>query len=204
MYLFSLIYLLLTIPAEETGSRLSHHLAPVLLSDRSNVKLIELTRIGAFGIVRKARPQVPEHLHTGIDIKRPTGNYRDEPIFPIASGVVISKREDGPYAQLIIEHKADGFMFWTVYEHIAEIKVGLNQSVNPFQPIARFFNTAELDQHGWQFDHFHFEVLKKRPMKIIPPGRTPHRHYHSYSLTCYTYQQLSDHFHDPISFLNTL
>ncbi|MEQ8576034.1 MAG: hypothetical protein RIB63_18350, partial [Fulvivirga sp.] len=90
---------------------------PIDVTDRKSIYEIALTEIGEFGLKRKARPSVPEHLHTGIDIKRPGKNYLDEPIYPIADGVVISKREDGPYAQLIVEHNINGQYFWTVYEH---------------------------------------------------------------------------------------
>lgn len=166
-----------------------------------NSSHIELTEIGEFGLLRKARPNIPAHLHTGIDIKRPGNNYDHEPIFPIADGIVISKRTDGPYAQLIIEHPNNGEPFWTVYEHIAEIQVHLSQQVNPETQIARFFNREELNLHGWQFDHFHFEILKKQPLKITPSAKTPERHFRSYTLSCFTEEELLQNFYDPYLFL---
>lgn len=162
---------------------------------------IELTQIGDFGITRKARPTVPEHLHTGIDVRRPSNNYMNEPILAITDGVVISKREDGPYAQLIIEHQNDETIYWTVYEHIAGIKVALNDHVNSGQEIARFMNREELNINGWQFDHFHLEILKKRPLKISPTEKNPFRHFRSFTLMCFTEEDLLDHFFDPIYFL---
>lgn len=177
-------------------------LAPINIDNRHNIERMELTEIGYFGLQRKERPTVAAHLHTGIDIKRANGNYRDAPIFPVADGIVISKREDGPYAQLILEHDVDGLVFWTVYEHIAGIEVELNDWVTNDQRMARFFNTAELDKHGWQFDHFHFEVIKKRPLKIAPTTKNPHRHFSSYSLICFDEQTLFETFYDPISFLS--
>lgn len=162
---------------------------------------MELTEIGFFGLPRKERPTVPAHLHTGIDIKRANGNYRNAPIFPVADGLVISKRADGAYAQLILEHELDGKMFWTVYEHIAEIEVEVNDWVTNQQHLARFFNQEELNKHGWQFDHFHFEIIKKRPLKIAPTMRTPQRHFRSYTLICFDEKLLYDHFFDPITFL---
>lgn len=164
---------------------------------------IELTSIGDFGIVRKARPTVPEHLHTGIDIMRPGNEYEHEPILSINKGVVISKREDGPYAQLIIEHQTNKQTYWTVYEHIAGIRVELGDEVYPEQVIARFFNKEELNKYGWQFDHFHFEVLKKRPLKMSPSGKNPYRHFRSYTLQCFTEDDLLDKFYDPIYFLSS-
>jgi murein DD-endopeptidase MepM/ murein hydrolase activator NlpD len=173
---------------------------PIDVADRKSFYEIVLTEIGEFGLQRKARPSIPAHLHTGIDIKRPGKNYDDEPIYPIADGVVISKREDGPYAQLIIEHNINGQYFWTVYEHIAGIKVELHQPVNSNEPIARFFNRMELDKHGWQFDHFHFEILKKRPSQIRPQANFPERLFKSYTLDCYTEEKLNSLFYNPLSF----
>lgn len=174
---------------------------PIDTVDRKDVQTVALTGIGEFGIVRKARPTVPQHLHTGIDIKRPSKNYINEYIYPIAEGTIISKRSDGPYAQLIIEHENKDGMFWTVYEHIAGIEVELYQPVDPQTPIARFFNLRELDTHGWQFDHFHFEVLKKRPISIRPTRLNPERHFASYTLSCFTTVQLRQCFFDPLAFL---
>ncbi|MEM9340132.1 MAG: M23 family metallopeptidase [Bacteroidota bacterium] len=175
---------------------------PIQIGDRDSVQNLHLTEIGKFGITRKARPGIPKHLHTGIDIKRPHPVY-DQPqyLFPIAKGTVISKREDGPFAQLIIAHKSEESTFWTVYEHIAEIKVALFQPVDPDQPLARFFNKSELDAYGWQFDHFHFEILKERPYPIAPSSKNPERRHASYTLVCYDQQTLEKYFYHPLEFL---
>ncbi len=174
---------------------------PINTSNRKSLEALELTDIGSFGLRRKERKSVPAHYHTGIDIKRPSKNYQNEPIFPLLEGVVISKREDGPYAQLILEHKADGQKIWTVYEHIAGIAVNLKDRVNPKIPIARFMSTAELNKHGWQFDHFHLEVLKVQPLKMKPVSSTPDRHCSSYSLVRFTKEELDKYFYDPVVFL---
>lgn len=176
-------------------------LIPINSEQRSDIQAIQLTSIGRFGLPRKARPGIPGHLHTGIDIRRPTENYDDEPIYPIATGIVISKRTDGPYAQLIVEHSINGLRFWTLYEHIAGITVELYEETDPQQPMARFMNSAELDQYGWQFDHFHFEVLKAPPEKIHPHANTPDRHFRSYTLSCFNQDDLSTRFYDPLKFL---
>ena len=143
---------------------LEYHL-PIDTINRKLTDTLLLTDIGEFGLLRKERPGIPAHYHTGIDIKRPSTNYINEPIFPICDGIVISKREDGPFAQIIVEHQHDK-KFWTVYEHIAGITVDLFDHVTPSSPIARFMNTGELDRYGWQFDHFHFEILKEQPIKL--------------------------------------
>lgn len=167
-----------------------------------NANEIYLTSIGDFGIERKARPGIPEHLHSGVDILPPNNNYNTrEEIYPLAKGVVISKRTDGPYAQLIIEHDHTDGIFWSVYEHIAEINVDLFQPVDTHTPLARFFLAYELDEIGWQFNHFHFEILKRQPIKLEVKEDKPERLFSSYSLTCYTKESLMDHFYDPLKFL---
>jgi murein DD-endopeptidase MepM/ murein hydrolase activator NlpD len=174
---------------------------PVNSGDRKSAESLKLTSIGKFGIARKARPDVPAHIHTGIDIVRPGANYTNEPIFAIADGTVISTRNDGAYAQIIIVHELNGPRFWTVYEHIAEIHVKPGDTVNPQMPIARFMNRNELNKYGWQFDHFHFEVLKYPPQKSAPDAKHPTRFYSSYTLVCRNDSDLAKYFYDPISFL---
>jgi len=174
---------------------------PVNAMDRSSINALELTEIGDFGLIRKERPTIPKHYHTGIDIRRNGDNYDRNPIFPIADGIVISKRDDGPYAQLIIEHKNVNGTIWSVYEHIAGIKANLHESVSADQAIARFMNRDELNRYGWQFDHFHLEILKKYPIKINPANELKERHFMSYTLKCFTQDDLAAYFYDPINFL---
>jgi hypothetical protein len=143
---------------------------------------------------------VSSHLHAGIDIRRPHRNYVDEPVYPIAGGTVISKRTDGPYAQLIIEHEIGEKKFWSVYEHIAGISVGVASHVDPLVPVARFLNREELGKYGWQFDHMHLEVLREKPMPLKPVPKTPERFYRSYSLECTSPAMLNRYFYDPLDF----
>ena len=175
------------------------------IGDNSHDKTIEikLTEIGHFGLMREPRPGIPEHYHTGIDIIRPNNNYQDEPIFPIAKGKVISKHNDGPYANLIIEHDYENKKFWTVYEHISGIVVDLNDYVDPNQPIAHFMNRVELNRYGWQFDHFHLEILKMKPVKLKPDVTHPELQYRAYTLLCYTIDDLNKYYYNPIEFLQT-
>ncbi len=176
---------------------------PLDLGNRRDVSKIKLTGIGGFGTERKARPNVPAHYHTGIDIKRPSDNYDFAPIFPIAEGEVISKRTDGPYANLVIEHMIEGKRVWTLYEHIAGITVHVGDVVKPSTPVARFMNRDELSRYGWQFDHFHFEVIKVQPLKIQPTAKNPERCYHSYTLICYSRDDLNKYYIDPVKFLES-
>jgi hypothetical protein len=182
-----------------SNDRLEYKL-PINTMNRKYINALALTDIGSFGLLRKERPGIPAHFHTGVDIKRPSNNYFNEPIFPIYEGVVISKREDGPYAQLIIEH-GHNQMFWTVYEHIAGIEVELFENVNTNTPIARFMNKEELNKYGWQFDHFHLEILKKQPIRLKESGLNPERLFASYTLHCYTLKDLNEYFYEPISYL---
>ena len=176
-------------------------LLPITDINRASIPSIQLTPIGAFGLSRKARPGVPKHLHTGIDIKRPIENYTDEPIFAITTGVVISMRNDGPYAQIIIEHKfKNEDRFWTVYEHVSGIRVFVGDSVSPLEPIARFMNRQELNRYGWQFDHFHFEILKVAPRPLKPKAKTPYRFFRTYNLECYNQSDLYRYYFNPIEF----
>lgn len=175
---------------------------PVVVTDRGRFQELQLTSIGSFGLPRKARPTVPAHLHSGVDIQRPRPNYNEEPIFAIATGVVISKRDDGAFAQLIIEHTIDGEKVWAVYEHVAGIAVKLGERVSTSKPIARFMTKQELDRFGWQFDHFHFEVLKIQPTPLKVDPKLPDRKFVSHSLNCHTRAELDLHFYNPIEFLS--
>ena len=173
---------------------------PLDLPNRHSIDNLKLTEIGNFGLLRKERKNIPAHLHTGIDIKRPHENYSDEPIFPIAKGMVLSKRTDGPYAQLIIEHDFNGKYFWTAYEHIADISVKAGDLVDPFMQIARFMNREELNKYGWQFDHFHFEIIKVKPQPLSSGPLHPERFYKSFTLECFSEQDLEKYFFDPLEF----
>lgn len=175
---------------------------PINNSNRQSLSDVQLTKIGEFGLLRKARPKVREHFHTGIDIKRPADNYYDEPIYAATEGVVVSLRDDGPYAQIIIEHiLSDSTKIWTVYEHIAGVKVQLNDFVSPYTPIARFMTKEELNRYGWQFDHVHFEVMKKKPVKVELDIEKPYRLYATYCLTCYSADELYERYYHPMDFL---
>lgn len=199
---FSPIFLLIFMVPYSVFGQSADWLLPIAVENRTTWASIQLTHIGSYGLTRKARPGIPAHLHTGIDIKRPHQNYEYEPILPVASGTVISIRDDGPFAQIIIEHRLPhGDPVWTVYEHIAGIMVRVGDIVLPHEPIARFMNGQELERYGWQFDHVHFEVLKMQPRPLKPTEKTPLRLFNTYSLECYTESHLKEYYYDPISFM---
>ena len=176
---------------------------PINVRDRGSLAELHLSPIGEFGLWRKERPNVPAHFHTGIDIMRPGNIYDDNPIFPIAEGIVISNRDDGPFAQLILEHQQNGRTFWSVYEHISGIRVKVHDIVVLAKPIARFMNRNELNNYGWQFDHFHLEILKEAPIRLKANQSNPSRHFNSYTLLCYTKDDLEKFFYNPLTFFET-
>jgi hypothetical protein len=175
---------------------------PINTANRQSLENVQLSPIGLFGLVRQARPGIPAHLHTGVDLKRPNNNYIDEPVFPAAKGTVISLRDDGPYAQIIIQHSlGNSTSIWTVYEHVAGIQIRLNESVDPHRPIGRFMTRDELNKYGWQFDHIHFEVMRVKPKPRQPDKTKPSLYYETYCLECYTQTDLHERYYHPLDFL---
>ena len=201
MKILKLLYVFLIFLTDNSLVKAQEIKLPINVRDRGSLAELHLSPIGDFGLWRKDRPNVPAHFHTGIDIRRPGENYDNNPIFPIAEGIVISKRDDGPFAQLILEHHQRGNTFWSVYEHIAEIRVNIHDLVDPAKPIARFMNRNELNNYGWQFDHFHLEILKEAPLRLRTNQANPSRHFNSYTLVCYTKDDLEKFFYNPLTFL---
>lgn len=199
MLIFSLLSLVKSASQESVAWYL-----PINVANRQSLENVRLTAIGEFGKPRQARAIVPAHLHTAIDVMRPDNNYVDEPIFPAAVGAVISMRTDGPFAQIIIEHQeSNGELVWTIYEHIAEVRVAMDKVVDPQRAIGRFFNKSELDKFGWQFDHLHFEILKQPPRRVKPDPQLPLRSYSAYTLECYDQDDLRKYYHDPRDFFKS-
>ena len=128
--------------------------------------------------------------------KRPSKNYFNEPVYSVSVGTVISMRTDGAFAQLIIEHNN----YWSVYEHIAGITVSIGEKVNSKNPIARFMTKNELNIYGWQFDHLHFEILKRKPLALKPNIKTPQRLHRAYTLECFTDRELDRNYFYPLEF----
>jgi murein DD-endopeptidase MepM/ murein hydrolase activator NlpD len=175
--------------------------SPINSINRQSIDQIQLTQIGAFGEFRIERPNIPAHYHTAIDILRPGNTSNAQFIFPIADGEIISIRNDGPFAHIIIAHEIKGVgRFWTIYEHISEIRVSVGQIVSHDDVIARFMNKTELDHYGWQFNHLHFEVLKVEPKSMRSSQTHPQRNYNSYSLDCFTKTELNLRYYDPVQF----
>ncbi|NLG17375.1 MAG: M23 family metallopeptidase [Fibrobacter sp.] len=174
---------------------------PANYTDAEKPEEISVTPIGGFGLLRKARPGVPAHYHTGIDIKRPGTNYFNEPVFPSYEGIVISVIDDGPFSQVVLKHEYKKKNYWTVYEHIKVKVKEIGKKLTPHDTLGYFFNRSELNRYGWQFDHFHFEVIKKEPVAFIPNNKYPLRRCRTYAITCYTKEQLDERLENPLQFL---
>ncbi len=192
------VFLIVLFAQNLFGQQTIDCLLPIRTENRQSWETVHLTSIGQFGVLRKARPNIPAHLHTGVDFKRPKNNYQNEYIFPIMPGKIIGLRDDGPFAQIIIEHDhGNQRTIWSVYEHVAGITGTVGDVVNPYSPIARFMNKNELEQYGWQFDHLHFEILKSRPRQLKPDAKTPFRFFGTYCLECYKKSDLEKHYYNP-------
>ena len=174
---------------------------PIQVQDRTVLEERRLTVIGQYGLKRKARPTVPSHYHTGVDLKRPTKNYSNEPVFSGGVGKVLSVRSDGPFSQIIIQHVlSPGDTLWTVYEHILGIVCHSGQQVTENTVIARFFNKEELNKFGWQFDHVHFEMLKFKPVRLNANPKYPEYHFKTYAIVCYTQTDLHKYTINPMDY----
>lgn len=174
---------------------------PLGAMSRTHWEAVAVTAIGGFGAIRKPRPGIPAHLHAGIDIRPASGE--DRSVYPSAAGEVISIRRDGPFAQIIVLHAQDpAAPVWTVYEHVSGIRVRLGDAVFPETPIARLMNAAELNRFGWQFDHLHFEILRRPPKPIPPTRKLPERFMETRALVCRTRAALDAAYYDPVIFLS--
>ncbi|HEX2955571.1 MAG TPA: M23 family metallopeptidase [Chitinispirillaceae bacterium] len=162
---------------------------------------IHLTKIGAFGLLRKARPTVPAHYHTGIDIVRPDSQFQKQPIFPAKEGEVVSVLDNGPYSQIIIKHSDMNRNFWTVYEHL-HVSVKKIKHVTQFDTIGYFFSKDELNRYGWQFNHFHFEILKLEPPKFKSGEINSLRYYKTFGILCFSRDELIMRQENPLEFLS--
>lgn len=177
---------------------------PIAAADRQSLHGVRITPIGDFGRPRKARPEAPAHLHAGVDFMRPGSFSRESAVYPVGPGTVISVRDDGPFAQIMVAHGRMGEAGpWSVYEHVAGIKVRPGDKVTPRLTMARFMTRAELNRYGWQFDHLHLEILKAAPKPIRPTERLPQRLFSSPNLGCGNKAELARIFYDPARFLDS-
>jgi hypothetical protein len=95
----------------------------------------------------------------------------------------VSIIDDGPYSQVVMKHVYENSIYWTVYEHIRVKVKEIGKKLTVHDTIGFFFNRSELDKYGWQFDHFHFEIIRVEPVVFIPNKKIPAQ----------TLQDLRDH-----------
>jgi murein DD-endopeptidase MepM/ murein hydrolase activator NlpD len=192
-------------PAASTSAALGPFRLPVDAPDRRRLDPARLTAFGSFGHPRVARTAAPAHLHAGLDFRRPPGGAYAGAVYPIAPGEVIGLRDDGPFAQIMVAHPdASRARLWTVYEHVAGIRVSRGDRVTPKVPMARLLARAELDRHGHHFDHLHLEILRAAPRPLAPTPRLPERRFGTYALECRTEAELAARYHDPGRFLDSV
>lgn len=190
-----LVQLLITIPLY------AQWYIPANYRNIADPQKLQLTKIGAFGLLRKARPTVPAHYHTGIDIVRPDSQNNRQPIFPAKEGIVVSIYDNGPFSQVVIKHTDNNKNYWTVYEHLHVRISNVSKSVTPFDTIGYFFSKDELNRYGWQFNHVHFEILKVEPPKLTSASINSLRNYKTFGVLCFTREELYMRQENPLEFL---
>jgi murein DD-endopeptidase MepM/ murein hydrolase activator NlpD len=154
-------------------------------NDRSrNLKDLEDRIIGSYGDYRKSH--ITGHKHSGIDIK---GDF-NEPVYSIGRGLVSHIFRDFPHRTIYIRHQDErGTPFYSVYIHIEDIQVQLDENVTENTIIGRLFNQEELDQSDFGTPpHLHFEIRHN----IDDNG--------SASFSCMTIRELNNYCMDPLTF----
>ena len=91
-----------------------------------------------------------------------------------------------------------GTAIYSVYVHVTNIKVNTGDIVGHTTHIADLMDKAQLDTYGWEFNHLHFEILKKPRVHEI------NGNYLSYSTRCKTKEDVLEHFHNPELFLKKM
>jgi murein DD-endopeptidase MepM/ murein hydrolase activator NlpD len=122
---------------------------------------------GQYGFVRDPRrigsQIIYTRFHEGIDIRplhRNTAGEPEDVIHAIAAGTVVytnpvaGNSNYGRY--VVIEHRLDGFPYYSLYAHLNTITVTLGESVNQGSPIAVMGHTGEgIDRER---SHVHLEL----------------------------------------------
>ena len=173
---------------------------PLKTADRQDWSTVFFEHDAFFKTMRSPFGNVKLHYHTGVDVQQNGGaGYSDRsgmPVFAIATGKVVAIEDPIPQRRITIEHKLpDGTVVWSVYCHIADEQISVNQIVDTETVIARRMNGPELDQFGWEYNHVHLEILKKLPAYVTDYN-------HRKTFTCYTEMEVDEYFYDPVKFLN--
>ena len=130
--------------------------SPFNESSRTEFKNIKKRLSGRFGEYRSSWK--PGHMHAGIDLK---GSYK-ETIYPIGKGQVIHIFRSFPHTTIVIQHYlSDNKTIYSMYTHIADLKINQGDWVDEKTPLARLFNEEELKQAEFgTANHLHLEIRK--------------------------------------------
>lgn len=168
---------------------------PLSLVDRQNWSTVVLEHDAQFKALRAPFGPIQLHYHTGVDLQNGTIIQTGEPVYAISTGKVIAIEDPPPQRRITIEHiLPDGTKVWSVYIHIIDEKISVGDIVDPEIVIARLMNPAELEILGWEYNHVHLEILKKRPPSA-------HEYHQRKTFTCYTEKEVDKYFYDPEVFL---
>lgn len=104
-----------------------------------------------------------EMFHTGIDIAAPVGTD----VYAARGGIVAAASDNREYGKYIILRHSDGFE--TVYAHLSEILVVLNERVASGMIIGKVGSTGMSTG-----PHLHFEIRRngkpENPLPLLPEG----------------------------------
>lgn len=170
---------------------------PMDVEDRRVLKKFYINTEGDFGIWRKQYKGIKGHYHTGIDLKNP-GNKKGalEPIFSCGVGVVKSVIKNGPSSTVIIEHTLrNNKKVYSVYIHISDIMVNINDTVDEKSVLGSFIDYKNLDRWGEFLNHLHFEILKVPPRFIGINNKDSI--FNSYSINITKKKEIDDYYFDP-------
>lgn len=173
---------------------------PVDIPDRRVLKKSYITQKGEFGIWRKSYKNIMSHYHTGIDFKNPGKKAGQiEPVLSSGIGIVKSVIKNGPSSCVIIEHTLrNNKKIYSVYLHITDITVKINDTVNEKSIIGTFIDHTKLDKWGEYLNHLHFEMLKVPP-KFIGFEKNDSLFY-PYSIDVRSKSELVEKYYDPTIF----
>jgi murein DD-endopeptidase MepM/ murein hydrolase activator NlpD len=97
--------------------------------------------------------------HPGIDIDMPVGS----PVFAALGGTVVLAEAYAPGCfHIYKQHEIDGFVFWTVYSHLAEALVDRPDHILACQRIASSHGDPNYDPYSTR-PHIEFNILFENP-----------------------------------------
>lgn len=180
----------------------SEWLLPLDTGDRTDWSTLLFEHDANFKDYRKTwNPRKPRR-HTGVDLQNGGDWGRlggpGEAVYAMGPGRVFGIYGKPPNRRVIIAHQLpSGKKFWSCYLHVEAIRVRPGQRVDAWTVIARRLNSRELRKYGRDYNHLHFEILRR-----LPPWRN-HK-YRWMSQYCYSTKQVDRYFHNPETFLKQL